>query len=807
MLNRYLFVSVSMLALAPVAIAQTPETPAPEQAAPAPAAQTPAAAPPAGPERIVVTATLREQDILDVPTSVANISAEQIELSGVSDVKQLTAIAPGLDVTNTLGESYGAVIRVRGVGTSGSNPGLESATGVYVDGVYRSRSNLAINDLPGVERIELLRGPQGTLFGKNTTAGVLNIVTQRPSSTFGGRASVTAGNFGLARFDGTVEGGILENLAGRLDMLTMTRDGYHSDPLTGREFGERERLQLRGQLEWTVSDDIDVRFIADYTDKDEDHSNYLIYREITPAAAGRMDDFGPVPTAQNELKDYNISPNDGRTYFDRVKDAGLSGEVTWDVGPGRLTSVTAWRKFEADRNFDPDAGPVDILFDPRDGEVFEQLSQEVRYQGLLGKLDYLFGFFYAKEDIESRDSYTFGADYEQWLNTLAGSPNIFATVTGLTPGTVYPEGGGAYDVYNQTGESFAFFTHNTYAITDALSLTAGLRYTIDEKTLDATLTSDNPGCEAALAAGGVGLTTIPAALRGLVCVPNFDTRRDGVYGDSRSEEEFSGTVSALYKLTDDLSAYATYSRGYKSGGYQFDRGGLIVPGSSADQLAFIPEFADAYELGMKGVFFDGFLRANAALFRTEVQDYQFSFSRTLPSGESQRVVANLPELVSQGVEVETFLYPLEELTLSLASTFQESQFGDSNFPTSLAYLQGSRNFNSPKWMVTSSATWNRDLEAVGLRAFAYVDARWQSDANVSYTATLAPSHMQEAYATANARIGLGDIDDVWTVELWARNLTDENVWAGTGAGTLQPGTTMAYGNEPRTYGATLRVKW
>ncbi|HAE28319.1 MAG TPA: TonB-dependent receptor, partial [Hyphomonas adhaerens] len=145
---------------------------------------------------VTVTATRRSQDILEVPVAVSNIGSEQMSRSGISDVKQLTSIAPSLDITNTIGESYGAVIRVRGIGTSGSNPGLESATGVYVDGVYRSRSNLALNDMPGVERVELLRGPQGTLFGKNTTAGVLNVITAKPSDEFGGSGSVTVGNQG-----------------------------------------------------------------------------------------------------------------------------------------------------------------------------------------------------------------------------------------------------------------------------------------------------------------------------------------------------------------------------------------------------------------------------------------------------------------------------------------------------------------------------------------------------------------------------------------------------------------------------------
>jgi len=756
---------------------------------------------------VTVTATRRSQDILDVPVAVSNIGAEQMARSGISDVKQLTSVAPSLDITNTIGESYGAVIRVRGIGTSGSNPGLESAAGVYVDGVYRSRSNLALNDMPGVERVELLRGPQGTLFGKNTTAGVLNVITAKPSDTFGGSAAVTVGNLGLTRFDGMLEGPLVENLSGRLDVMTYERDGYTKSEFTGQEYGARERFQARGQLYWDPTDTFDVRVIADYTDKTEDGSNLLIYRSITPTAETLLGQYGFQPTAQDEISEYYASPTDGRDWQQTVLDRGISAEVNWEIGPGTLTSITAWRKFEADRYFDPDAGPVDLLYDDRDGEVFESFSQELRYQGVTGDLDYLFGLFYANDKIESRDGYSYGADFESWLGLLVGSQTLFPAITGLPAGSVFPEGGGAYDVFEQEGDSIALFTHNTYQFTDKLSVTGGLRFTIDDKTLDANLTSDNPACEASIALGGEDLTATPAALRGLVCIPNFDTRRDGRYKADRSEEEFSGVLSALYRINGDLSTYASYSRGYKSGGYQFDRGGLVIPNPSGDQLEFEPEFADAYELGLKGVFMQGLLRANLALFYTALKDYQFSYVKASASGETQRVVANLPDLTSQGVELETVLQPTDNLSLNLAATYQDADFGESDFPTSLAYLEDKGNFNAPKWTLVGSANYDRDITGTKLRTFAYLDARWQSKATVSFSASVGPNHEQEDYATFNGRVGLGNQAEVWTLEVWGRNLTDENAWAMTGAGTLQPGTVQGYGIEPRTYGATLRVKW
>ncbi|RZJ82667.1 MAG: TonB-dependent receptor, partial [Massilia sp.] len=244
------------------------------------------------------------------------------------------------------------------------------------------------------------------------------------------------------------------------------------------------------------------------------------------------------------------------------------------------------------------------------------------------------------------------------------------------------------DVHEQHARSFSVFTHNSYAVTDRLTLTGGLRYTTEDKDLHSVLVSDNPACAGAVNLYGPDLTAVPAGLRGLLCVPNFDTRLDGVYDDSKTESEWSGTASADFAFTDLVHGYASYSRGYKAGGYNLDRAGLAYPNPTGSNLRFSPEFADAYELGLKGVYLDGRLRSNLAIFHTTLSDYQFTYNLLLPSGVPQRVTINLPELVSQGVEIENSFQVTDDLSLTLNATYQDVAFSDDAFPTGLTQLQG-----------------------------------------------------------------------------------------------------------------------
>ncbi|MDI1363714.1 MAG: TonB-dependent receptor plug domain-containing protein, partial [bacterium] len=345
---------------------------------------------PAELDEIVVTATRRTTNVLDVPVAVSTYDSKALERAGLADVKRLQSISPSLNVTTTQGDSQGAVIRVRGVGTSGSNPGLESATGVSIDGVFRSRSNVALGDLLAIDRIELLRGPQGTLFGKNTTAGVINILTKLPAFTPGTELTSTLGNYDLQQYSAGVTGPIVgDTLAGRLDVLYSHRDGWLKSPYSDQTFADRQRSAIRGQLYWTPSDDLKVRVIADYTKRDESTANPPTYRLVGPTGP-LIGAFGPTPVAENQPTSDAPQIDNKSPRVDRYEEMGLSGEANWKVGPGTLTTITAYRVATPNRSFDVEGSPADLLRDIDDGERYMTFTQEVRYQGMAGDLPLIF---------------------------------------------------------------------------------------------------------------------------------------------------------------------------------------------------------------------------------------------------------------------------------------------------------------------------------------------------------------------------------------------------------------------------------
>jgi outer membrane receptor protein involved in Fe transport len=753
---------------------------------------------------IIVTATRRTQNTLDVPVAVSTYAPEQIARSGINDVKRMTSIAPSLNVSNTQGESAGVQIRVRGIGTSGSNPGLESATGVSIDGVFLARSNVALNDLLGVERIELLRGPQGTLFGKNTTAGVINIITRSPSFTPGMEASLTTGNYDLVQTTASLTGPLAGDVvAGRIDAIYTHRDGWLGSTQGAEPYANRNRYRLRGQLLFEPADGLSLRVIADYSRHNENTQNPPLYRVAGPTAA-IIGALGQRPIATWD------APKNAKTQidalaprFDKLEDAGISAQLEWKVGPGTLTSITAYRDTIANRSYDGEGSPIQIFDDPRDGERYRTFSQETRYHGTAGILDYLVGVYYSRDKIRSRDSITFGKDYERYVGSLYGSPTFFPTLTGLPEGESYPAGAsGWFDEYHQKSTSFALFSQNTVRVTDRLALTGGLRWTTETKDLDASLFSQIPACSALLPRQ----SEIPAAYVTAICGTNSPTM-NGDYQGRRKQSAFSGVVAANWRISDGVSLYGTYGRGYKAGGYNYDRSSFIWTDPKVSQLEFGGETADSFEAGVKTILWDRQLRINVSAFHTSISGYQFNYLRVQPT-VTNRVTANLPEFTSRGVELETSLQLFRKLTINGALTFQDVKYGGdlAEYPGPLAQLHGTRAPFAPKWVASGSVNYDQPI-GDALKAFAYVDAQYQSRANLSYSATTSADYFQAPYALVNGRVGIGDIDDHLTLELWARNLFNKRVWTGLYQATSQSGSIEAFVNEPRFYGVTLRTKF
>ncbi|HTG39739.1 TonB-dependent receptor [Sphingomonas sp.] len=561
---------------------------------------------------IIVTAQGRAQLLTDVPVAVSAVSAESLQLSGATDIRALNQLAPSLLVSSTGSEANGSA-RIRGIGTVGDNPGLESSVAVFIDGVYRSRSGIGLNELGEIDRVEVLRGPQGTLFGRNASAGIINIVSKQPTYELGGMAEVTYGNYDFWRLQAALNVPISDTLAARIDGVYAKRDGFYYDTANDIDVNNRDRFFVRGQLRWEPTSDINIRIIGDYTKRDERccGATYVdasvnqfvgnLNNPATPLTTGLpngnniinvLRDMGQPIGSFTPGYDRTIYSTPGRSFAGETEDKGISGQIDWDFGGATLTSITAYRDYLSDQGSDTDYSTIDILYRAADGNSsrqFETFSQELRLQGEAfgGALDWLVGGYYANEDLTVRDNLRFGNQYGRFATcriisgsalaslyspTGAGclSPTGRAVLNGQVPTVPSPLGpagplvvaaldrldgindrGSGVDIYEQNSRNYAFFTHNIVHLTDTLDLTVGLRYTNERKRLNASFTNDNTGCVANQQALGSFLTNpaLAAVAGGII----------GLSCQGNSTSELDGASIADERNEDEFTGTAVLS--------------------------------------------------------------------------------------------------------------------------------------------------------------------------------------------------------------------------------------------------------
>ena len=384
---------------------------------------------------IIVTATRRATALSNVPIAVSAVTADQLQNSGAADIRQLGQLTPSLLVSSATNESNGAA-RIRGIGTVGENPGLESSVAVFIDGVYRSRTGVGLGELGAVERIEVLRGPQGTLFGRNASAGLINIVTRKPSFDLGGEAEASYGNYDYYRIGAGVTGPILgDKVAGRLDAVYVKRDGFLTDATSGRSLNDRDRYIVRAQILAEPTDDLTFRIVGDYSQKSEECCGAVYLnpvRNLTRGATGPVSSANtlvPILTAfganlqlpsagDTYIRRTSITP--GFDYHQDSSDKGLSGEISYKYGDVNMTSITAYREYKSENGQDSDFNAADILRRTDQDRTFKTFTQEVRFQGTTfsDRLDWLVGGYYAHERLFVDDDIKYGNDYERFANCV-----------------------------------------------------------------------------------------------------------------------------------------------------------------------------------------------------------------------------------------------------------------------------------------------------------------------------------------------------------------------------------------------------
>jgi outer membrane receptor protein involved in Fe transport len=886
----------------------------------------PQAADDSGDAPIVVTAQGRAQLLSDVPVAISAVGAETLQNSGANDIRQLNQVAPSLLVSSTGSEANGSA-RIRGIGTVGDNPGLESSVPVFIDGVYRSRSGIGLNELGEIDRVEVQRGPQGTLGGRNSSAGLISIYSKKPEFTFGGSGELTYGNYDYWRAAASLTGPISDTLAARLDGVWVKRDGFYRDTTNNTDVNDRNRYFLRGQLLFEPTDALSVRLIADYTFRDEKCcAATYVDNSVNPYIGNLNDPSVPLAPLQtdgnniiNVLRDLGqplsafnqgygreISVSPGRSFAGETKDYGFSGQIDYDFGGATLTSITAYREYRSSQAGDIDYGAVDILYRAPSDDAYRQFhtfTQELRLNGEAfdGKLDWLVGGFYANEKLTVRDNLRFGNQYGRFANCriisgggLAGlySPTsplcVFpgvgpATIAGasgasgadIVAGFTALDGlndlGSVDDRYYQNGKNWALFTHNIFHITDTIDFTFGVRYTNDKKKFRAEFNNDNTVCTTIqglvlddLSSTNATARALAGALIGLGCQGNATAELDGVsINDQRSEDEWTGTAILSWKPTPDLLTYASFSRGYKAGGFNLDRSALKSPilpfaatpgGAQAlvGNLQFDPELVNAYEIGAK--YSTGPFNLGVSAFRSDFSNFQLNtFNGSVfivqtingcggdltggPDADTDTSLATgacATDDVSWGVRTEGFeleasLVPSRDFRMTAGLTYAKTKYrsdlvgNKSGTPLdpALRKLPGDNLSNAPELVATGSITWTPEIGSSGLTGLVYIDGRMTSDYNTG--SDLFPQKEQDGYALFNARLGIRGPDEKWGVELWAQNLFNKQYAQVAFNSPFQAGTTSApftdpqypggrqifsqFLAEPRTYGVTLRGKF
>jgi outer membrane receptor protein involved in Fe transport len=846
---------------------------------------------------IVVTAQGREQSLSDVPISVNAVSGELLAKSGGNDIRELNQVAPSLLVSSTGNEANGSA-RIRGIGTVGDNPGLESSVTVLIDGVYRSRSGNALSELGPIDRVEILRGPQGTLGGRNSSAGLISVYTAPPEFKFSGYGAFTYGNYDAIRVEAGVNAPISQTIAARVDGVYFKRDGFYHDVVNNTDVNNRDRYLVRGQLLFEPTSDISFRLIGDYSKKDEACcAATFVQPDFAPLAtiSPGLDSFarptsgvaltstanpivpillalGQDPRALSQSTfNRNIYPTAGRSYEGHTKDYGLSGQLDWDFGNVHLTSITAYRDYSNNQASDTDYTGVDILYREPGKDAgarqFKTFTQEVRLNGKAvdDRLDWLVGGYYAHEKLQVRDNLRFGDDYGQFVScriAIALAPTFGAGVIDPTqqncvrPGTTallgplgtalnnlstISDAGTTLDIYNQTSENYALFTHDIFHVTDTIDLTLGVRYTHETKDFDATFGNDNTVCPTnrAILAPFLAGSALAQGLLALSCQGNSTSELDGVsIADKRSEHKFTGTAILSWKPTPDWLVYGSYTHGYKAGGFNLDRSALANPvlfnagAINTANLQFDPETVDAFEIGAK-YSSRGFTLGLAA-FRQQFTNFQLntfngsvflvqtvnSCGTDLGGADTDASAATgacapdqvQPGVIAQGVEVEAGLNPARDVNFTLAMTYADTHYrhnliGDDTgaaLDPALRLLPGDNLSNAPEITVTSSASWTPEIGSSGLRGLVFVNARMVDDYNTG--SDLLYGKEQDGFAVVNARVGVTNIAGHFSVEGWVENLFDKDyTQVAFNTPFVAPQQTYsAFLAEPRTYGITVR---
>ena len=723
-------------------------------------------------ETLVVTARHVQERAGDVPISMSVLTGEGLARTGgysLDDIQHQVPSLVAFDI-NPRNSSVG----IRGLGVSAAQDGLDTSVGIYVDGVYLGRPGMALEDLIDISQVEVLRGPQGTLFGRNSSAGVVNISTTAPSFTPSVTAEASLGSFSYNQLRFAMTGPLIDDLlAFRLTAWNTSRDGVLDNYTTGGEDNSIHRSGARAQLLFVPNGDLSIRLIGEYS-SESDSSNTYAVTQMLPDSIGlgtantkiALAQTGWTPFSSGDATGIN-GPQEQRTRQDAV-----SVQADYSLAWTTFTSISAFRQWQYVPRTDSDFTPLDIIPFNAAETHDSQVTQEFRFASKPGEFTWQTGVYLFHQHLNNHYILAdFGTQASDFYTNLARLSNPAAPAVTVSPGSQY------IDDVSSTSKSAAVFGQANWEIVRGLKLTGGVRYTYDWRD------------------GTAQTSTVGTPLARIVAPFNYDLNVDG--------GNVSGLASLAYKPTDDILFYATYASGYKGAGLNLDAAGVPANGQ-----VLKPELSNNYEIGTKLSLLNGRLTSNADLYWTTLDGLQATY---VPTNGQKAYLTNAGNVRSRGIELETEFAVTRDFKFSANAAYNQAIY--TSFPnapcpvgvTGVCSLTGQQVYEAPKWVANATARYEFDC---GASTHPYIQAQYAYTASIYGTVDDSPYARMPGYTLANFRVGSTFASGKYDVALWANNAFDRIYY--TARLPVSFSGSSAFGiislpAAPRTVGVTLRA--
>jgi len=725
---------------------------------------------------LIVTARRQSERALDVPIPLSALSGDSLAKTGAYTLADVQSQVPALTAYNS--NPRNSSVGIRGIGVSSASDGLDTSVGVYVDGVYLGRPGMALTDLIDVDQVEVLRGPQGTLFGRNSSAGVLNITTKAPSLTPGATVEASYGNFNYGQVRLSLTGPLLDDkIAARLTAFTTRRDGVLPNIKTGAAANSVNRSGARLQVLFTPDAKFSLKLSGEYSVED-DTCCVSVLKSVLPDSVGAttartkaaLTALGYTPVASLDYTQNN-APQEMMT-----DQHAASAEAKYDLGFADLTSISAYRYWHFHPLQDSDGTPLDIIQVNVAQTKDEQYSQEFRLASKPGRLTWQAGAYLFHQKL--RDHYIlnqFGYDASAFYTTYARLANPAAAAITVAPGSQY------LDDVVATTDSAAVFGQANFKLTDRLTLTAGVRYTHDKR-------------------HGISISSTAGTPYTATSIPfSYDvTVKNG---------NWSYLASGSYKITDDAMVYVSYSTGYKAAGIN-----LNSAVSAGIPLVLQPETVGDWEAGFKSSLFHHRVDFNIDAFTTRLNGLQANIA---PPG-LKSYLANVGDIRAKGVEGEVDWHATETFDLGVNFSYNATRYISYTNPPApvgvvlpagtTASLTGRPVYQAPKWVVNANARY--DFPARG-QYKPYIQGQYSYRSGVFGDVQDSPGAWIPGYSLVNARLGV-HIGERYDVAVWVNNAFDKRYFQNLGSTSITGAAAYGFAGQlgtPRTFGGTVRAEF